>query len=119
MLLSPIDGVVTGVFVDAGDSVRAGEVLVRVENNLKVLLDTTLVYRGSVAVGDTVAVQTDLFSKAANSVTISGTVVAARGEADDDRWKLVVSCDNRDNNGDEILPLNYSFDHGNTSSEIS
>jgi biotin carboxyl carrier protein len=119
MLLSPINGVVTGVFADAGDSVRAGQVLVRVENNMKVLLETTLVYRGSVSVGNTVTVQTNLFSKPANSVTISGTVVAARGDSDDDRWNIVVSCENQDNNGQEILPLHYSFDHDDTSITIS
>jgi biotin carboxyl carrier protein len=126
ILLSPINGVVTDVFADAGDSVRAGELLVRVENNAKVLLEATLVYRGRVSVGDTVTVQTNLFSKPvgppphlSNSVTISGTVVAAHGDSDDDRWNIVVSCDNRDRNGEEILPLHYSFDHDDTSITIS
>jgi biotin carboxyl carrier protein len=126
ILLSPINGVVTGVFADVGDSVRAGEVLVRVENNTKVFLEATLVYRGSVSVGDSVTVQTDLFSKPVgppphlvNSVTISGTVVAARGGSSDDRWELVLSCDNQDSNGQEILPLHYSFDYDDTSITIS
>jgi hypothetical protein len=119
ILLSPINGVVTGVFADAGDSVRAGEVLVRVENNMRVLLEATLVYRGSVSVGDTATVQTDLFSKPANSVSISGKIIAARGNSDDDRWNIVVSCDNRTKNGKEILPLHYSFDHDDTSITIS
>jgi biotin carboxyl carrier protein len=119
ILLSPINGVVTGVFADAGDSVKAGQVLIRVENNTKVLLETTLVYRDSISVGDTVTVQTSLFSNPANSATISGTVVAARGDSDDDRWNIVVNCDNRDSNGQEILPLHYSFDHDDTSITIS
>jgi biotin carboxyl carrier protein len=125
MLLSPINGVVTGVFADAGESVRAGEVLVRVENNTKVLLEATLIYRGRISVGDTVTVQTNLFSIPVgppphlfNSVTISGTVVAAHGDSGDDRWNIVVSCDNRDSHGQEILPLHYSFDHDDTSITI-
>jgi biotin carboxyl carrier protein len=125
ILLSPINGVVTGVFADPGDSVKAGEVLVRVENNTKVLLEATLVYRDNISVGDTVTVQTNRFSKPAgppphlySSVTISGTVLAARGDSDDDRWNVVVSCDNRDSNGQEILPLHYSFDHDDTSITI-
>jgi biotin carboxyl carrier protein len=126
VLMSPINGVVTGVFADAGDSVRAGEVLVRVENNTKVLLEAALVYRGRISVGDTVTVQTNLFSKPVGppphlntSVTISGTVVAAHGDSEDDRWNIVISCDNRDSHGQEILPLHYSFDHDDTSITIS
>jgi hypothetical protein len=125
MLLSPINGVVTGVFADAGESIRAGEVVVRVENNTEVLLEATLVYRGRVSVGDTVTVQTNLFSEPVgppphlfNSVTISGTVVAARGDSGDDRWNIVVSCYNRDGHGQEILPLHYSFDYDDTSITI-
>jgi hypothetical protein len=126
MLLSPIEGVVTGIFVEAGDGVRPGEVLIRVENNTKVLLEATLVYRDRISVGDTVTVQTNLFSKPIgpaphlpNLVSISGTVVAARGDSDEDRWNIVVSCDNRNSQGEEILPLHYSFAYDDTSITIS
>jgi multidrug efflux pump subunit AcrA (membrane-fusion protein) len=124
ILLSPINGVVTGVFADPGDSVGAGDVLVRVENNKSVLLDATLVYRGRLTTGNTVTVQTELFSKPGNSVSITGAVVAARGDATDDRWNISVSCDNRVNTpigptAREILPLHYSFDPDNTSIAIS
>ncbi len=46
ILLSPIDGIVTGIFKGRGDRVRRGDVAVRVENNHSVYLVGTLVHRG-------------------------------------------------------------------------
>ncbi len=120
ILMSPISGIITGVFTGLGDPVSAGGVLVRVEDNQTVLLEGTLVYRGMIAVGDTATIQTTRFSDPAAVVTITGTVVAAQGhEASDDWWNVAISCDNIDGNGNPLFPLHYSFDHDDTTMEIS
>jgi hypothetical protein len=120
ILLSPIDGIVTGVFKGLGDRVRRGDVTVRIENNQSVFLVGILVYRGPINLGDTVTVTTTQFSDPADSVTISGTVVAARGHrSNDDRWAVAVSCDNLDVSGNPIFPLDYQFDYDDTTVAVS
>jgi biotin carboxyl carrier protein len=120
ILMSPINGTVTGVFKQVGDFVRAGEAVVRVENNVSVLLIGTLIYRGMVSIGATVTIQTTLFSDPSNSTSVTGTIVAARGHSHhDDWWEVVVSCSNVDSSGNPIFPLHYSFDHDDTSVTIS
>jgi hypothetical protein len=119
ILLSPICGVVTGVFTNLGDPVRAGNVIIRVEDNQTVLLEGTVVYRGMISLGDSVTVQTTLFSDRAAPATITGTIVAAYGsEAGDDRWDIAVSCSNIDSSGNPIFPLHYSFDYDDTTATI-
>ncbi len=51
LLLSPISGVVTGLYRHPGEAVRAGETVLRVENNETLLLVAKLVYRGPVGTG--------------------------------------------------------------------
>jgi len=47
-------------------------------------------------------------------------VVAARGnQGNDDRWEVVVKCNNLDGGGNPILPLHYSFDYDSTSATIA
>lgn len=120
ILLSPIDGVVTGVFTNLGDCVKAGDMIVRIENNQTVLLEGTLVYRGMVSVGDYLTVGTTLFSDPSQSMTITGNIVAARGhESEDDWWDVAVNCHNIDSSGKPIFPLHYSFDYDDTVVTIS
>ena len=120
LLMSPIDGVITGIFKYPGTRVRAGEPIVRVEDNLTIYLVGTVVRRGMISIGDTVKVQSPLFSGQGGATQIKGTVVAARGHrSDDDRWDLIVSCDNDDGAGSFVLPLHYRFDRETTSIDIS
>lgn len=115
ILLSPIDGVVTGVYKQLGESVRAGEPIMRVEDNRELLLVATVVVRGPVAVGATLTVDTALFDAPGSTTKLSGTVVSVRGLDEDDRWELIAKCPNpTDGAGQPIFPLGYHFDYDNS-----
>jgi hypothetical protein len=114
ILLAPFAGTVTGVYKNPGDPVRAGEPVLRLENNNTVLLVATVVYRDRIALGSHVTVQTALYDSAATPTTIAGTVVLARGHtSEDDRWDIVVKCNNV-SGGAQILPIDYNFDYDDT-----
>jgi hypothetical protein len=122
ILMSPIDGIVTGSFKQPGDGVKTGEAAARVETNAPVLLAGTLICRGKVSLGATVTITASLFSEPPGTAAtvITGTIVAARGYAtEDDWWDVVISYDNVDSNGIPILPLHYHFDFETTSIVIS
>jgi hypothetical protein len=119
ILMSPINGVVTGVYKQVGDAVIAGETVVRVENNSTVNLVGVLIYRRMLALGANVTVKTSLASST-TSATVIGTITAVRGdESGDDRWAVVISCNNNDTGGHPILPLNYNFDFDDTTVTIA
>jgi hypothetical protein len=108
--MSPIPGVVTGLYKHPGDAARAGEPVVRVEDNQTILLVATLVYRRRIAIGSGVTVETALFDAPGPTTTVTGRVVAVRGRRDDDQWEVIVKCNNLDNNNKPIFPLGYHFD---------
>jgi hypothetical protein len=122
ILMSPIAGVVTGVYKNPGDVVRAGEPVVRVENYAVILIEATVVFRGPILVNkSTATVSTALFGSSAGLPTsITGVVVAARGHNDDDTWHLIVECNNMDksNPPQPIFPLSYRFDVDDTTVTI-
>jgi hypothetical protein len=119
ILVSPIAGIITGVFKNPGDCVKAGEAVLRVENNATVYVIGTVVYRGLISLGATVTVTTTRFSTG-SPTSISGKVVAIRGHRGfDDRWEVVVKCNNLDGGGNQILPLHYHFDYDDTSVTIT
>ena len=96
ILMSPIPGLVTGVYKNPGDAVRAGEPVIRVENYAVILLEASLIFRGPILVGQTtVTVTTSLFGASSQqATTLPGLVVAARGHGDDDQWHVIIQCDN-------------------------
>jgi hypothetical protein len=118
-LISPIPGVVTGIYKNPGDAVSAGEPVLRVENNDVVRLVASLVHRGPILVGSTATVTTTLFGPSNPPTTLTGNVVAARGQGDGNRWEIVVQINNVDGSGNHILPLGYSFDREYTELTIS
>ena len=118
ILMSPIDGVVTGVFKNLGDCVRVGEPVVRVENSSEIFLVGTLIFRGLLSIGSKVSVTTSIFDSP-TSVTVSGTVVSVRGhDSKDDEWNVLVRCSNPGAGG-VTLPINYNFDYDDTTVTIS
>jgi hypothetical protein len=120
ILMSPIDGIVTGIYKGLGDRVRRGDAAVRVENNHSVFLVGTLAHHRAIRHGDTVTVNTTRFSDSADTVGISGTVVGVRGHrSNDDWWTVAVHCHNLDAAGNPIFPLHYHFDHDDTTVTIS
>jgi multidrug efflux pump subunit AcrA (membrane-fusion protein) len=130
ILMSPIAGVVTGVYKNPGDAVKAGEPVVRVEDNNTIYLVATVIHRGPIVIGappplppppnSTVTVQTPLFDASGPLTSLTGSVVSARGHRDDDKWDLVVKCTNPlDASGNPIFPLGYHFDCDNTITTVS
>jgi biotin carboxyl carrier protein len=119
VLMSPIAGTVTGVYKHPGDSVRAGEPVLRIEDNGTIFLMATVVYRGPIAIGSTVTVQTKLFGASPLPAPLTGSVVSVRGHRDDDTWDLIVKCNNLDAASKPIFPLGYHFDYDDTTVTIA
>jgi hypothetical protein len=129
ILLSPIAGVVTGVYRNPGEAVRAGDTIIRVEDSSTIYLIATVIYRGPIVVGalppappipnSTVTINTKLFGVSSLASPLSGTVVAARGHRDEDKWDLIVKCSNLDGSGNSIFPTGYHFDYDDTQISIS
>ena len=119
ILMSPIGGTVTGIYKSAGEAVRAGEPVMRVENNAEILLVATLIYRGPISIGSMVRVKTTLFDLPGTKTSINGPVVSVRGQGDDDQWEVIVKCNNLDGGGKPIFPLGYHFDYDDTTVDIS
>jgi hypothetical protein len=122
ILMSPIAGVVTGVYKNPGDPVRAGEPVIRVEYFDVIQIEAIVVFRGPVLVNQTsVTITTALFGSSAGQPTsISGLVVAARIHNDDDTWHLIVECANKDGSTPPkpIFPPGYRFDPDDTTATI-
>ncbi|MDT5354918.1 MAG: hypothetical protein QOJ56_3450 [Mycobacterium sp.] len=116
LLISPFDGLVTGVFRNEGDYVSAGQPVIRVENDTTVYLVGTIKYRGLLRVNSHVTVSTTLFdTEGAQTTAIDGTVSAVRGHNSvDEQWDVLIKCSNRTPAGEPILPLNYNFDFDST-----
>jgi hypothetical protein len=130
ILMSPISGVITGIYKNPGDAVKAGEPVIRVEDNTNIYLIATIVHRGPIVVApppptpppvnSTVTVTTPLFDASGPLTTLTGSVVSARGHRDDDMWDLIVKCNNPlDSSGNPIVPLGYHFDYDDTTISIS
>ena len=88
--------------------------MLRVENSSEILLVARLIYPGRILLGSTVTVQAPLYDQPGPPASISGQVVAVRGEREDDRWEAIVSCPNLDASGNPVLPLGYQFDYDDT-----
>jgi hypothetical protein len=120
VLLSPIGGLVTGIYKNPGDAVRPGEPIVRIEDNSTMFLLATFIHRGPIQVGSTVKVTTVLFDAPGAPITVSGSVVAVRSRGDDDQWDLVVECVNPpDGAGNPTFPIGYNFDYDNTTASVT
>ncbi|WP_168724472.1 HlyD family secretion protein [Streptomyces sp. A1547] len=120
LLVSPIPGVVTGVFRNTGDFVSAGQPVVRVEDDSAVYLVGTIKYRGMLKLNSQLSVTTTLFDDPVGQQTrIEGSVNCVRGhDSVDEQWEVLVRCSNRTPSGAPILPLNYNFDFDSTIVEV-
>jgi hypothetical protein len=116
ILMSPINGVITGIYKNPGDWVRAGEPVIRVEDNSSVIIVGTIAYNGPISIDSTMTITTSLFDQS-NTPPILGRVIAVRGYPnEDDVWEVHAICDNF---ATPQLPHNYSFDYDNTSVTIN
>ncbi|MBK6006874.1 hypothetical protein JJB11_12305 [Ramlibacter ginsenosidimutans] len=119
LLFTPSGGIVTAVFHQKGDYVRAGEPVFRVEDDTSVYLVGTVKYRGMLRIGTTLNISTTLFeAEGPTSITVSGEVVSVRGhDSVSEQWDILILCPNVSAAGDPILPLNYNFDFETTTVE--
>ena len=118
ILMSPIAGFVTGIYKHPGELVKAGEHVIRVENDEFVLLVATLVYPEPISLKSKAVIETVLFDSGSSPTTVTGEVVAVRGKSEDDHWEVIVKCNNRDGSGKPIYPLGYHFNNNNTKVSI-
>lgn len=115
ILMSPIDGIVTGVYKNPGDAVSPGEPVFRVENNADVLIVANVACRGPISVGSMLQVKTTLFDLPDSPVTVEAEIVSVRGAGEDDQWEVIAKRKNTDNAGKgPLFPLGYTFDYDNT-----
>lgn len=121
ILMSPIAGTITGIYKNPGEAVRAGEPVVRIEDNSTIYLLATVIYRGPAAIGSTITVSTNLFDQDPSvPTTLTGSVVSVRGHRDDDKWDIVAKCNNPLNASSQpIFPLGYHFDYDDTTVAIT
>ncbi|MEK4032219.1 hypothetical protein WOC76_23235 [Methylocystis sp. IM3] len=119
ILMSPIDGIVTGVFKNPGDPITAGEPVFRVENNAVVLIVARVVCRGPISIGSILQVKTTLFdTPGPPAVVVEAPIVSVRGQSEADLWEVVAKQPNRDAAGKQIFPLGYNFDYDNVEVNI-
>jgi biotin carboxyl carrier protein len=119
LLMSPVGGMVTGLFKHVGEVVRAGEPVLRVEDPSTIYVAGTIKCRARVTIGGSVSISTALFDAAGPATTLTGTIVAARGHGQDDLWEIVVEYDNLDASGQPIFPLGYRFDFASTTVTVN
>src|ERR1035437_10059992 len=74
ILMSPIAGIVTGLYKYPGDAVKAGEPVVRIEDNNTIYLMATVIYRGPIVIGSSVTVETSLFDASPLAPPMTGSV---------------------------------------------
>ena len=119
MLRITASGRISSVITTPGTArfdVRIGGVIAF--DSLAILLDTVVIYRGPILIGNTTAtITTALFGDSSGAPTaISGQVVAARAQDADDKWHIVIECNNLDGSSPPkpIFPLGYRFDSDDT-----
>lgn len=108
-ITSPIPGIVTGVFKNPGEAVAAGEPVIRIEDSTDVQMVANLVHHAHIGIGALATISTTLGPKS-TTVTLTGNVVAARGQGNGARWEVVINAKNHDSSGNILLPLGYCFD---------
>lgn len=112
-LLSPISGLVTSVYKDAGESVEAGEPVLRIEDDSTILLCGNIQHRAALKIGQTARIEAQSVFESSKTITLNGKIVALRGhDADDDIWEIIIECPN---SKPDSLPINYQFERYRTS----
>ncbi len=120
-LYSPLAGIITAIYKDLGESVSAGEPVLRVENDRFVYLVGTVIAKGFLSVGQSCMIHSDDFLETgqplkSDSMTLGvpGELVSIRGHSrDNDEWEVVIEVSNRRSDSTTIFPLHYEFDRSN------
>ena len=122
VLASPIAGIITSVYKDVGESVAAGEPVVRVEDDSEILLVGVINCRSAIRVGEPVKIEVkNPFEGGGQPIKLDGKLAVIRGHSsDNDEWDVIIRCGNTvDGNADaRRLPLNYNFQKEDVTVEI-
>jgi len=122
ILMSPISGTVTRIYKNPGDAVRAGEPVIRVEDNSTILVVASVKANLAIELHQPALIQTNALFESATKPPISqalpGTIVSARGGRSDDLWEVVIKCKNPLSAGKPIFPLGFHFDYDNVTVTI-
>ena len=114
LLVTPLTGIVTAIYKYPGDAVRAGEPVVRIEDNSTVLIEGTIIFAAQIWPNvSTVSLSTTLYGSLA--LTLQGTILAARGHGQENKWAVIIQCDNPSG----LVPPGYAFDYDDTSMTIT
>jgi hypothetical protein len=111
ILLPPISGNVTMIRKQPGDYVKAGETVVRVEDNSSVYLVGTLL--NPPVITPMSSLTFTIYIPGQSPLTIKGKVVHVTGGVNDNsEWHIVALCSNPSSPaaGTALLPLHYSLD---------
>lgn len=112
-------GNVTATMKEAGDNVRAGEAVFRIEGTSEILLTGQIKCRAPIAIGQACVVETaNVFaSNPAVPLTLNARVVSVRGyDSEKDRWNVVLEANNP---AAPNLPLGYDFEPHTDYSKIT
>lgn len=111
-LTPPIDGLITAIYKDVGESVEPGEPVMRVENDATVMFVGKIQFRGALWPGRPVQIElASIFEDEGNNVTLNGKILSIRGHsADNDEWDIIAEAPNPIVSGRRLLPINYHLD---------
>ncbi len=105
-----LSGTVCAVQKDAGDNVRAGEPVIRIEDDTQILLAGQVKCRAPLRIGQSCTIETNnvFATNPAVALSLNAPVAAIRGyDSETDRWNLVLAAQNT---GAIRLPLGYEFE---------
>ena len=110
-LLSPIDGFVTAIYKDVGESVEPGEPVIRIENDSFVMLFGRIQFKKALWPGREMVVDLGSIFETGKKQILNCKIVSIRGhESDDDEWEVVLEARNPKRQDRPLLPLNYQID---------
>ena len=120
-LTPPFDGRITAIYKDVGESVAAGEPILRLENDKTVYLVGTILAKGEIQVGRPVTITSNDFLESGQPLSydgqnpgVLGEVTAIRGHSrDNDEWEIVIEVPNRRPDTSTIFPIYYELDRSN------
>ena len=111
-LMPPIDGIVTAIYKDVGESVEPGEPVIRIENDFFVMLFGRIQFKEPLWPGREITVNIGSVFETTKNQPLECRIVSVRGhESDDDEWEVILEAKNPDTgDGRPLLPINYQLD---------
>ena len=118
-LMPPIDGIVTAVYKDVGESVEPGEPVIRIENDSFVMLFGRIQFKEPLWPGRKMNIKIANVFETTQDPVLPCKVASVRGhEADDDEWEVVLEAENPVVDGRPLLPINYHLDPDTATIEL-